>query len=149
MDYIDEEINLIWTVPAGYNLTDYVHLHINDGTPAGAVDWVTPESKRTWPVFPNEQGLVGFGYQTFGHFRFGHTEHRGNIGRGAMDITIEKTISEPGYYRIGVAAYDELGNQNPGTPEHDDIVIDLIPQKPDALIPTSYDSATNILVLTL
>ena len=151
-------VTIQFAVPAGYIAGDYAMLCSSSGP--DAIDYNNPLSSTKYQLLPDGRGIKGFGLAPFGEFPFGlaySDSARGfgqlpfgqfPFGLGTELIIAEHTISECGDHTFALACYDAAGNPHSGSPEEVTFNIHIPPDDPAALKPTSYDPATDILVLT-
>ena len=150
-------ITIQFIVPAGYQEGDYAILCSNGGS--GDVDFDTPVDNSIYPLYPQGAGIYGFGHAPFGHHRFGHghsmrTPGFGHLpfghhpfGHGTTVVKAQHRVTECGAYKYGLACYDPLGNPHEGTPDEESVTIHIAPEEPTGLKKSSYDKATDILIL--
>ena len=153
-------ITVSFVVPTGYLPDDYAVLH-TDNASGGGIDWDTPATGRQLPLFPGGRGIHGFGHAPFGHFRWGHAYSDGPLGFGHLPFghfpwgygtaMIEDyfDVTECGDYVVAFACYDSLGNLHEGAPDEVTASVHVAPPPPTKLEFTSYNKATDTLVLTL
>jgi len=157
---LSARITVSFVVPTGYLPDDYAVLH-TDNASGGGIDWDTPATGRQLPLFPGGRGIHGFGHAPFGHFRWGHAYSDGPLGFGHLPFghfpwgygtaMIEDyfDVTECGDYVVAFACYDSLGNLHEGAPDEVTASVHVAPPPPTKLEFTSYNKATDTLVLTL
>ena len=167
MDYIADNIIIRWPVSTDYIPGDYVKVFTNSGD-GGAVDFDSDaEDGRKIALFPNNTGYFGFGHETFGHNYFCHGESRGTIGYSDLIgfghypfghyplghsptfLEVYIHITQPGYWGVGLKAFDRIGNSDAAEPDTDFYYRTLQPRQPDALVISAYDSISDTLTFTV
>jgi len=150
-------ITVDFVVPLGYAPGDYAILHTSGGS--GDIDWNSPASSARHELFPQGAGVYGFGHAPFGHHRFGccHSMRtpgfgrlpfgRNPFGHGTSVVRVNYKVSTCGYYRLGLACYDAVGNLHDGDPGEAAVNVHVPPPSPAGLTKNSYNKATGVLTL--
>ncbi len=152
------EITILFICPAGYSPGDYARLHGNGGS--GSIDWNSPLDNRDYELFPNGEGIYGWGLAPWGRFRWGRAHAMGMSGFGRLPwgrfpwghgsgvIEARHTVDLCGDYKFALTCYSRAGNIHEGAPQEIDISIHIAPPTPTELIKNSYDKETEVLILT-
>ncbi len=155
--YIPDGVTIRWAVADGFVPGDYVELHHNSGS--GAVDYDNPADGREIQLFPHGTGNVGYGWGFYGHTRYGHSTSydctgyghlsygNHNYGHGATLLQVRFVCTVSGTWTFAFVAYDEIDNDDVGTPGEVSVVMCLTPEQPSPLIGTVYNSTTDVLTM--
>jgi len=150
-------VTVTYPVPIGYIKGDYAMLFGNDG--AGDINYTKPLSRQKIDLFPNGQGVYGFGHAPFGRHRFGHAHSarapgfgrlpfgRHPFGYGTAVVKVTHKVDDCGDYKFALGCYDSTGNFHEGTPEIAELQIHIAPAKPTGLKKNDYNKATGTLIL--
>lgn len=146
-------------VPPGYVIGDYAQLCWDAGT--GTVDYDNPVTGEKLPLFPNRCGIHGYGRIPYGMGPYGHAVSIGTPGYARMPygrapyghptclLQARTRVAACGTYKFAFAVFDAAGNPHAGSPGEVSVVVHTAPEKPVGLKKTSYNPATNLLVLAV
>lgn len=152
-------ITIRFCPPLSARQGDYVKLHGNGGS--GAIDWTNPVSDKKHDLFPGGAGNFGAGLAPAGLEPAGQAWSVLTIGAGlapaglepaglgAVVIEAADEVDDCGLYRYGFKGFDPLGNEHVGTPGEVQVDVHVTPPRPLGLKKESYDSATDVLTLSV
>ncbi len=154
--YYGEPVTLTADI-SGYEAGDYAQVYSDKTT--GAIDWNVVFDPRKFQLTDPQWTVLGWGVAPWGISAWG-------TGYTTMAIVVMPNL--PGMWLFGLKTFDALGNAQSGlgwgvapwgtsawgtgyavAPAEDDIYVTPRPKEPGVMAQSSYDSANDILTLTV
>jgi len=150
-------VTVQFVVDTDYVDGDYAYLYSNGGS--GDIDYDTPVAGPL-ELFPHGMGIGGWLQTPWLDSPWLLAYSSGPGGwlnqpwlnspwlLGTAVIKAQTEVYECGAYEFAFKTFDELGNENEGTPGEVTVYVHIAPDAPDGLDKSSYNKTTDILILT-